>query len=67
MYRAVTRKGRFKQLLALYTNFCRYHEYLYKYRMFRTDWSDVELQYTYQLWQTSEERRRQIIMCLMCC
>jgi hypothetical protein len=67
MYHAVTCKGRFKQLLALYTNFSRYHEHLYKYRIFRTDWSEDELYGIYHLWQTVEERRRQIIMCLMCC
>jgi hypothetical protein len=40
---------------------------LYKYRIFRTDWSEDELHGIYHLWQTVEERRRQIIMCLMCC
>jgi hypothetical protein len=66
MYLAVTRKGRFKQRLALNINLIRYYQYLYKHRMFRTDWSEDELHSIYQLWQTAEECRRQIIMCLMC-
>jgi hypothetical protein len=32
----------------------------------RTDWSEKELHSIYQLWKTAEERRRQIIMSLMC-
>jgi hypothetical protein len=67
MYRAITRKGRFKQCLSLNTNLSRWYSYLYKHRMFRTDWSEDELHGIYHLWQTAEEHRRQIIMCLMCC
>jgi hypothetical protein len=66
MHLATTRKGQFKQRLSLHTNLIRYYIYLYKHRIFRTDWSEDELHSIYHLWQTAEERRRQIIMCLMC-
>jgi hypothetical protein len=66
MYLAATRKGQFKQRLSLNTYLIRYYIYLYKHRMFRTDWFEDELHSIYYLWQTAEERRRQILMCLMC-
>jgi hypothetical protein len=65
-YLAHTRKGRFKQQLVLNTNLLRWYKELYQYRIFRTDWSEDDLHSLYILWQTAEERRRQLIMYLMC-
>jgi hypothetical protein len=49
MYLAATRKGQFKQRLSLNTNLIRYYIYLYKHRMFCTDWSEDELHRIYHL------------------
>jgi hypothetical protein len=66
LYNATTRKAYFLKQLRLSMSLNHWYKYLYYKRILCIDYSKSELQGIYHLWQISEERKRTVIMSLMC-
>jgi hypothetical protein len=65
-YKATTCKLYFQQHLKISNIHVAWYKCMYYHRMFRNDYSESDLQGIYHLWQACEERKRTVIISLLC-
>ena len=55
-----------KQQLKIQTDHVQHYRSVYRFHIFRTDYSEADIRWLVHFWNDSEQARRRMIMALLC-